>query len=203
MISIECDNCERTFEVEPEMAGGKVGCPNCGDMNRVPEAAGPERRGLPPDGGPEQQICEIHPAMFRAHPFRFTGLVAIFAGGVTVAITALTTERAKWMVWIGVVLCVSALLGWLIWYISACLWVKLSISNKRTVRKEGIIRRYTSEVMHDHVRNIEIKQSLVQRIMNVGYLGISSSGQDDIEIEVKDVPKPYELKALIDQYRDM
>jgi hypothetical protein len=39
--------------------------------------------------------------------------------------------------------------------------------------------------------------------MKVGYLGISSSGQDGIEIEVRDLPRPYELKALIDNYRNM
>ena len=65
------------------------------------------------------------------------------------------------------------------------------------------MRRHTSEVLHDHVRNIEIRQSFLQRITNVGYLGISSSGQDGIEIEIKDLPKPYELKALIDKYRNL
>jgi uncharacterized membrane protein YdbT with pleckstrin-like domain len=209
VITIECDNCERTFEVEPAEAGAKTACPHCGDVNRVPEppqpaaAREPEGRNLPPDEGPEMAICDIHPSMFRAHPFRYIGLVAIFAGGVALVFSALRTEQVKWMSWFGVVLCLAAVVGWLIWYIAACLWVKLSISNKRTVRQRGIIRRYTSEVLHDHVRNIEIRQTFLQRITNVGYLGISSSGQDDIEIEIKDVPRPYKLKALIDEYRNL
>jgi hypothetical protein len=209
VITIECDNCERTFEVEPAETGAKTACPHCGDVNRVPEvpqpavARGPEVRDLPPDEGPEMAICDIHPSMFRAHPFRYIGLVAIFAGGVALVFSALRTEHVKWMSWFGVALCLAAVVGWLIWYIAACLWVKLSISNKRTVRQRGIIRRYTSEVLHDHVRNIEIRQTFLQRITNVGYLGISSSGQDDIEIEIKDVPRPYELKALIDEYRNL
>ena len=62
---------------------------------------------------------------------------------------------------------------------------------------------HTSEVLHDHVRNVEIRQSFLQRITKVGSLGISSSGQDGIEIEVRDMPKPYELKSLIDAYRNM
>ena len=203
MIKIECDNCEQVFEVETGQAGTKAACPQCGDVNRVPEHQGSMDRDLPPDEGPEQAICVIHPAMFRAHPFRFSGLVAMLAGGVALAISALRTDNVRWMAWIGLALCVAAAMGWLVWWISACLWVKLSISNKRTVRHEGIVRRHTSEVLHDHVRNIEIRQSFLQRITNVGYLGISSSGQDDIEIEVKDLPKPYELKALIDEYRNL
>ena len=209
MITIECDNCERTFQVEPARAGTKMPCPNCGDVNRVPEtpapaaAQGPESRGLPPDQGPEMAICDIHPAMFRAHPFRYIGLVAMFAGGAALAFSALRSEQVRWLAWLGIALCLAAVVGWLVWYVAACLWIKLSISNKRTVRHEGIVRRHTSEVLHDHVRNIEIRQSFLQRITNVGYLGISSSGQDDIEIEVKDVPRPYELKALIDEYRNL
>ena len=82
MIIIECDNCERTFEAREEDAGSKVACPYCGDINRVPESApsapsDPARAtalreddDLPPDHGPEQHICHVRPAMFRAHPFR-------------------------------------------------------------------------------------------------------------------------------------
>ena len=92
---------------------------------------------------------------------------------------------------------------WVVWYVTAHLWVKLTISNKRTIRHEGIIRRHTSEVLHDHVRNVAIKQSFLQRMLNVGYIGISSSGQDGIEIEVRDIPRPYAVKALIDEYREM
>ncbi|MHC4142499.1 MAG: hypothetical protein ACYSUF_11680 [Planctomycetota bacterium] len=62
MIVLECDNCERSFEVESRHAGGKVPCPHCGDVNRVPgdtePAAEPAKRlggkELPPDEGPEQ-----------------------------------------------------------------------------------------------------------------------------------------------------
>ncbi len=105
--------------------------------------------------------------------------------------------------WLGILMVVCAIAWWVVWFVSAHLWVKLTISNKRTVRHEGIVRRHTSEVLHDHVRNVEIRQSFWQRLLKVGYVGISSSGQDGIEIEVRDIPRPYELKALIDEYRDM
>ena len=212
MIVLECDNCERSFEVESRHAGGKVPCPHCGDVNRVPgdaePAAGPAKRAdgkeLPPDEGPEQEICAVHPAMARAHPFRFLAIGILLIGGGTLAIWASTSDTvANFWAWTGLLACLAGVIWWLAWYVSAHLWVKLEISNKRTIRKEGIIRRHTSEVLHNHVRNVEIRQSFLQRIMKVGYLGISSSGQDGIEIEVRDLPRPYELKALIDNYRDM
>lgn len=209
MITIECDDCERTFEIEDEQAGGKVACPYCGDMNRVPEAQdsitkGPEAKGLPPDAGPEQDICTIHPAMFCAHPFKFSAIVILVLGGATLAIAAKVSDNvANELSWLGVVMTVGGALWWIYWYVASHLWIKLTISNKRTIRHEGIIRRHTSEVLHDHVRNVEIRQSLLQRIFKVGYIGISSSGQDGIEIEVKDIPRPYAVKALIDEYREM
>ena len=204
MITIECDDCERTFDIEDEKAGGKVACPYCGDMNRVPAAHGPSAKGLPPDEGPEQDISVVHPAMFRAHPFRFLAIAVLVLGGIVLAIAAISSDNVwAWLSWVGLVLSVAGAFWWVVWYVAAHLWVKLTISNKRTIRHEGIVRRHTSEVLHDHVRNIEIKQSFLQRMLNVGYIGISSAGQDGIEIEVRDIPRPYAVKALIDEYREM
>ena len=204
MITIECDDCERTFDIEDEQAGGKVACPYCGDMNRVPEAHGPTAKGLPPDEGPEQDISVVHPAMFRAHPFRFLAIAVLVLGGIVLAIAAMSSDKVwAWLSWVGLGLSVAGAFWWVVWFVAAHLWVKLTISNKRTIRHEGIVRRHTSEVLHDHVRNVEIKQSFLQRLLNVGYIGISSSGQDDIEIEVQDIPRPYAVKELIDEYREM
>ena len=217
MIRIVCDACEREFEVGDEQAGEKVPCPRCGAINRVPDASGGRSEprpakapaagegGLPPDEGPEQHICVVRPAMFRAHPFRAIFILLLFVAGIIGAVYAGKIEGTG-----GQILTYAALLPslfavlWAVkWWVSAFLWVRLTISNKRTVREEGIVKRRTSEVLHDHVRNVEIDQSLIQRMFGVGYIGISSAGQDDIEIEVRDIPNPYRVKELIDQYREM
>ena len=70
VIRLECDNCERSFEVDPAKSGGKVPCPHCGDVNRVPAqvvAPGADIGELPPGDGPEREIRVLHPAMMRAH----------------------------------------------------------------------------------------------------------------------------------------
>ncbi len=209
MIKIACDNCEIVFEVEPAEAGGKASCPECGDVNRVPAkvpqghaAAEPAT----PHAGrtPEQEICVGRPALFRAHPLRGALLVLLLIGGGVGAIWSVSAEAVpSGLAWLGVAMIAGAGGWWLVWYLTVHLWIKLRISNKRTIRRQGIIRRHTSEVLHDHVRNVEIKQSFVQRMFDVGYLGISSSGQDGIEIEILDIPDPYKVKALIDEYREM
>ncbi len=209
MIKIACDNCELVFEVEPAEAGGKASCPECGDVNRVPAMAPTGHaaaRPATPHAGrtPEREICVVRPAMFRAHPLRGALLVMLLvAGGVLAVWSAVVETVPSWLAWPGLAMIAGAVGWWLVWYLTVHLWIKLRISNKRTVRRQGIIHRHTSEVLHDHVRNVEIKQSFVQRMFDVGYLGISSSGQDGIEIEILDIPDPYTVKALIDEYRDM
>ncbi len=209
MIKIACDNCELVFEVEPAEAGGKASCPECGDVNRVPAMAPTGHaaaKPATPHAGrtPEQEICVVRPAMSRAHPLRGALLALLLIAGVGLAIWSASAETVPtWLAWPGLAMIAGAVGWWLMWYLSVHLWTKLRISNKRTIRRQGIIRRHTSEVLHDHVRNVEIKQSFVQRIFDVGYLGISSSGQDGIEIEILDIPDPYKVKAIIDEYRDL
>lgn len=88
------------------------------------------------------------------------------------------------------------------------LWFKhlgerITITNKRTILRRGLLSKQTTEVLHDHVRNIQIWQSMTNRIFNVGRIGISSSGQDGIEIIADATPKPGEVKKTIDYYRPM
>ena len=58
-------------------------------------------------------------------------------------------------------------------------------------------------MLHDHVRSVDITQTFADRMLNVGYIGIDSAGQDGIEIEINDIPRPYDVKAIIDRYRRM
>lgn len=202
MIELECDRCEESLTVDDDKAGQRVECPHCGDVNRVPESAGPESMGLPPEHAPEETIRIVRPTMFRAHPFGFLLLSIVLIGGLIGAGVLLMQDRA-WLAMLSAVPAAVAAVWFIVWWIKTHWWVRLTITNKRTIRQEGIIRRHTSEVLHDHVRNIEIRQNVINRLTHVGYIGISSAGQDDVEIEVKNFPDPYQVKKIIDQYRKM
>ena len=215
MIEIICDACERSFAVDDEIAGGKVPCPSCGDINRVPlegarasSARSTEAesrvvpRGAPPADDAERDIAVVRPAMFGAHPFKFTGIVLLVVAGLAGAIWGWRAEKA----WAAYLALAPALFGagWMVqWWVATYFWIKITITNKRTIRHEGIIRRHSTEVLHDHVRSVDIRQNFVQRLFNVGYIGIDSAGQDGIEIEIRDIPRPYDIKKTIDRYRTM
>jgi hypothetical protein len=86
------------------------------------------------------------------------------------------------------------------WWLD-CLGHRLVVTDRRTIFRKGLLSKFTNEVLHSHVRNIQINQSVFQRLMHVGSIGISSSGQAGIEIFIRGIPNPYEVKSIIDQYR--
>lgn len=181
MITKKCDKCDRLLEYSDKMAGHKVECPHCGDVNVLPgphsEAYDlahekPDRAqaaGYPPDSGPEQDVMTLRPAVWRSHPL----------------LTILTLGIGPIYFWFR---------HW---------GDRIYITNKRTVLKHGFFSRNTTEVLHDHVLNIQIKQTFTNRIFKVGTIGISSAGQETVEIVEDCVPNPEKIKEIIDLYRPL
>ncbi|MFT5423265.1 MAG: hypothetical protein ACI89L_001039 [Phycisphaerales bacterium] len=228
MIRITCDNCERTIEADDLDAGGKVSCPDCGDVNRVPEAIDPEEQsesrepanpkpasgkgpggadrasaaGLPPDHGPELQVVKVRRCWFRSRPLKFSLVVLLTIAGFAGLIYGGTQEWPGWTKWLWLALSLGSMgvLGW--WWVDR-LESALEITNKRTISHRGLFSRSTSEVVHDNIRNVQVDQSFWQRLWGVGRLGISSSGQDGVEIQVNHLKKPNELREMIDLYRPL
>lgn len=175
MIRKPCDKCNRMLEFPDTHAGRRVECPDCGDINVLPEAVPvaakdrAEAHGLPPDHGPEKEVMVLAPANWRAHPF----------------LTIFTLGLATLFLWF------------------RNLGNRLYITNKRSILRTGFFAKSTTEVLHDHVRNVQVDQTFLNRLFNVGTIGISSSGQDGIEIVAHSVPRPMEVKKTIDLYRPL
>jgi len=204
MIRLNCDRCERVIEVQDAQAGTKIQCPDCGDVNVVP-IPGPEDRaqkmGLVPDSGPEQRVMIVRPAMLRARPMTFLGLVLLGVGGIVLGIWALMGDRTV-LAGLGAGLVLVGAVTLAAWKIRV-LGSSLEITNKRTIERRGLFSRASSEVVHDNIRNLQIHQTFWQRIWGVGQIGISSSGQDGIEISMRDLARPQRIRETIDAYRPL
>lgn len=124
----------------------------------------------------ETESYRVHPSMWRSNPVLFVlSLVLVLCFG-------------------------AGLVIFLVW------WIKtqnttLIVTDKRTILQEGILSRNINEVMHSHVRNIQINQSPMQRIFNTGTIKIASAGTGDIEISASGIPAPNRIKSVIDHYR--
>lgn len=124
---------------------------------------------------------------------------------------AMFRQRPIWfMIWCGMLLAfvvpdywplsVLALLVLTLWW-WRCKGQTITITNQRTTLRKGILAKSTSEVWHSDVRNVQLQQSFLQRIFNVGQLALSSSGQGDVEIEIAGIRQPVKAKTVIDQHR--
>jgi len=218
MISITCDKCDRPLNVADELAGSKVACPHCGDINVVrvgpgslpvaspaPHGLAADRAaaaGYPPDSGPEQRVLMLRPAAFRAHPFK-SALLALLAvaGAAGGTYFGFVQRHTTWLTVSVAALAVSLLvIG--VWKVLS-LSETLEITNKRSILRRGLLSKATSEVVHDDIRNFQVTQTFVDRVLGVGTIGISSSGQDAVEIVMHDAPSPAQVQRVIDLYRPM
>lgn len=120
-------------------------------------------------------LYDACPAMFRAHPVAFV-LCCILS-----------------LVLVGLLFLIP-------WYIRSRS-TRLIVTTDQITLRTGWLSKNTNDVFIENVRNIQVKQSFWQRIMGVGYVGISSAGQSGIEIEVDGLPNPDELKDLLDSQR--
>ena len=123
----------------------------------------------------ERTLYESHPSMFRNRPVEFV-LTAILC-----------------LVGVGLIML-------FVWWLQ-CKGTKLTVSNKRTQLRRGILSKSISEVWHSDVRNVMLRQSFFQRIFGVGMIGISSAGQGGMEISVSGIPDPDRVKQLVDEHR--
>lgn len=220
MIRFNCDKCDMEIEVDDELAGSKHECLGCGDINRVPghsditpEDSGEPvvdskkqdraaQAGFPPDFGPEVRILIVRRCWFRSRIIRYS-LVLLTLLLSLVGLIWVPVSDQSWMWYLlfaPLALGGTGLLAW--WWIDR-LNASLEITTKRTVMHHGIFSKSSSEVVHDNIRNIQIDQSFLQRVSNVGRIGISSSGQDGVELQVNHLKDPDNLRKIIDLYRPL
>lgn len=221
VITTKCPYCHREVDSTIDHLDEPVVCPGCHkpfememptavvtSVHEVDQKAANEKRMAKETD--ELTLAEVHPVVFRARPFSSlllacVGLIAIAAmvmsmAGMTVAGVALGETlilgSASLLTW----LCAIALLvvaGIVGYWILLSQFTTLTVTDDRTIYQVGLIARETTEVQHDDVRNIQLHQSLAQRLLNVGGIGVSSSGQDDLEVVAKQLPNPKRIIELI------
>ncbi|MBA3315409.1 MAG: PH domain-containing protein [Planctomycetaceae bacterium] len=215
-LNYRCPNCGASHEVDEALVGDRVDCRKCG---RPFEAAMPvarpsegeatgqsEYRVAAGEGEVEDTILQVHPAMARKHPFRFLGICLVVIAGLAAMVIgaaggAALPGNAPPMVLLasGAVIAALGAVYWLVWW-AQTRFTMLTITSRRSTLRRGLIARETSEVQHRDVRNLQINQTTLERLLGVGDIAISSAGQDGLEIHVEGIPHPEKVAAVV---RDM
>ena len=147
----------------------------------------------------EKVLYEAHPSMFRNHPLWFIGLLILCVIGFALPFLPVPTSGMTKFVEVAVPL-VIGLLCFAFWWIK-CKGTTLTVTTERTSCRRGLLSKSITEVWHQDIRNVQMDQTLLQRILDVGTMGISSAGQSGMEIAVSGIPQPDKVKQLIDQHR--
>jgi uncharacterized membrane protein YdbT with pleckstrin-like domain len=125
----------------------------------------------------EETLYEGNPAMFANKPILFImslGLIVAYGLGIVILI---------------------------VWYLKVKA-IKLTITNQRVILKKGLLSKHTSEIEHNDIKNIQVNQGFVQRMLGAGNLSVSSAGTGAVEINVKGIKNPESLKEIIRKARN-
>lgn len=142
------------------------------------------------------------PAGYLAHPawrnqwFAILSLILLMALGASVALRGAGKIEPLYLQ--------AAIAG----FIVAFLWLLLvvlyrhyawtyTIRNGNIESQRGIIGRDVQSIRIEDLRNINVRQSIVQRLFKVGDVEFSSAGGAGIEVAFRGVPDPLAVKALV------
>lgn len=184
---ILCTNCQRPFEMEIPTV----------EVTSVREVEGDFVDEGSIASEPKERTIEVaHPAVFRAHLLGTPIVLLVTGMAITGIVWSATGSVSSAVGWLGMIALLACAVTVGIWFLISFA-TTLTITSQRTILRRGIIQKDTSEVQHDDVRNIQVDQNILQRLLNIGALGISSSGQDDLEVVVKGMPDPEHLVEII------
>jgi uncharacterized membrane protein YdbT with pleckstrin-like domain len=98
-------------------------------------------------------------------------------------------------------------LGWLI--IGVFLFISMylekwtterALTNRRLILKRGFIRRKTEEISFNRVEEVNLSQSILQRILGSGDIKVTGTGAG--EIMLKNIDNPLDVQKRVNEVRN-
>lgn len=76
------------------------------------------------------------------------------------------------------------------------------ITTAEVYHKEGLIARDVTQIRYERIQNTSFSQSVLERALSYGDVVITSAGTGEVEIVLRNVPDPAELKRLLSEQLD-
>ena len=122
------------------------------------------------------------------------GVGFLLLAGLTFGFAELVVSgRAFWQVVAGLLAVIAVALLFWEWFTR---WTtEIAVTDRRVIYKEGFIRRDTNEMNLDKVESVQVKQSILGRVLDYGHVTIIGTGEG--ENELRTIAKPIELRNYI------
>jgi uncharacterized membrane protein YdbT with pleckstrin-like domain len=139
----------------------------------------------------EQVIFEGHPSWRAILGFYLKGLLVAVVLGV---IAKLVDGNSSAFVVILVVIVLTVLIGFV-----KRVATTYTITNRRLNIKRGIVSREIQETRLERVQNVNYRQSVYQRLMQIGDVDFDTAATDDYNFVFAGVADPAEVVHRVDQ----
>jgi uncharacterized membrane protein YdbT with pleckstrin-like domain len=139
----------------------------------------------------EQVIFEGHPSWRAILGFYLKGIVVAFVIGVIVKLLASNGSAVAAVV---VIIALTVLIGFI-----KRVATTYTITNRRLNIKRGIISREIQETRLERVQNVNYRQSVYQRLMQIGDVDFDTAATDDYNFVFVGVANPAEVVHRVDQ----
>jgi uncharacterized membrane protein YdbT with pleckstrin-like domain len=139
----------------------------------------------------EQVIFEGHPSWRAILGFYLKGIVIAVIVGV---IAKLVSGNGATIAVVVVIIALTVLIGFI-----KRVATTYTITNRRLNIKRGIISREIQETRLERVQNVNYRQSVYQRIMQIGDVDFDTAATDDYNFVFAGVADPAEVVHRVDQ----
>jgi uncharacterized membrane protein YdbT with pleckstrin-like domain len=139
----------------------------------------------------EQVIFEGHPSWRAILGFYLKGIVIAFVIGVIVKLLASNGSAVAAVV---LIIALAVLIGFI-----KRVATTYTITNRRLNIKRGIISREIQETRLERVQNVNYRQSVYQRLMQIGDVDFDTAATDDYNFVFVGVANPAEVVHRVDQ----
>ncbi len=139
----------------------------------------------------EQVIFEGHPSWRAILGFYLKGLLVAIVAGV-IAKFAIGTGAV--FIVVLVILALTILIGFIKRWAT-----RYTITNRRLNIKRGIVSREIQETRLERVQNVNYRQSVFQRMMQIGDVDFDTAASDDYNFVFAGVAEPADVVHKVDQ----
>lgn len=145
----------------------------------------------------EHVIFDGHPSWRGTLSFYVRGvLLAVLGAAIAAIVTAIGSEFS----WTTTILVFAGLTALVI--LVGLLWrttTTYTITNQRLTIRRGLVARHLQQTRVERVQNVNVDQSVIDRLMRVGQVDFDTAGTDDSDFTFRGVANPDAVVRAVDE----